>query len=295
MLEHLASSVLRWRALLLVPALVAALLLPACAAEEEVAVPDDPAPEEVEVTSVILASTTSTEDSGLFGEIVPAFQEAYPQYRIDVVAVGTGQALEIGRAKDADVLLVHAREAEEEFVADGYGIERRDVMYNDFVILGPEADSASLAGGDDAVAALTTIADGGHTFISRGDDSGTHKKELSLWEAAGIEPEPATHDWYLSIGQGMGDTLTMTSESEAYTMSDRGTYLSMREGLELVVLVEGDERLFNPYGVIVVTDANNLEGAQAFADWIVSPTAQALIGEFGVDTYGEPLFVPNAE
>ncbi len=295
MLEHSHWSAKWKRTLLLALTLVIAVLPAGCGGIDEAEPPEGLPDEAIEVTNVILASTTSTEDSGLFGELVPAFRDAYPQYRIDVVAVGTGQALEIGRAKDADVLLVHAREAEEEFVADGYGIERRDVMYNDFIILGPEADPAGIAGGDDAIAALTAIADGGHTFISRGDDSGTHKKELSLWEAAGIETGPATDDWYLSIGQGMGDTLTMTSEIEAYTLADRGTYLSMRERLELTIAVEGDERLFNPYGVIVVTDATNLEGAQAFADWIVSAAGQAVIEAFGVDTFGEPLFVPNAK
>lgn len=292
MLEHLLSPAARKRALLLVLAVVTALSLVACGEAEEPESPGEATPEPVEVTNVILASTTSTEDSGLFSELVPAFQDAYPQYRLDVVAVGTGQALEIGRAKDADVLLVHAKADEEQFVADGYGVERRDVMYNDFVIVGSESDPAGIAGSDDAAAALTAIAEGGYTFISRGDDSGTHKKELSLWEAAGIEP---AGEWYLSIGQGMGDTLNMASESEAYTIADRGTYLSMKDRIELAVAVEGDEALFNPYGVIVVTDASNPEGAQAFADWIVSPAGQDVIREFGVDTYGEPLFIPNAE
>ncbi|MBE0417267.1 MAG: extracellular solute-binding protein [Coriobacteriia bacterium] len=292
MLEHLLSPAARKRALLLVLAVVTALSLVACGEAEEPESPGEATPEPVEVTNVILASTTSTEDSGLFSELVPAFQDAYPQYRLDVVAVGTGQALEIGRAKDADVLLVHAKADEEQFVADGYGVERRDVMYNDFVIVGPGSDPGGIAGTDDAAAALTAIAEGGYTFISRGDDSGTHKKELSLWEAAGIEP---AGDWYLSIGQGMGDTLNMASESKAYTIADRGTYLSMKDRIELVVVVEGDERLFNPYGVIVVTDASNPEGAQAFADWIVSAEGQDVIREFGVDTYGEPLFIPNTQ
>lgn len=292
MLEHLLPSAVRKRALLLILAVVTPLSLVACGGTGEANAPEEPTPEPVEVTNVILASTTSTEDSGLFGELVPSFQDAYPQYRIDVVAVGTGQALEIGRAKDADVLLVHAKADEEQFVADGYGVERRDVMHNDFVIVGPEADPANVSGSSDAAAALTALSDGGHTFISRGDDSGTHKKELSLWSAAGIEP---VGDGYLSIGQGMGDALTMASETEGYTIADRGTYLAMKDRLDLVVVVEGDEALFNPYGVIVVTDANNRAGAQAFADWIVSAAGQAVIETFGVDTYGEPLFVPNAQ
>ncbi|MDP2401454.1 MAG: extracellular solute-binding protein, partial [Actinomycetota bacterium] len=170
--------------------------------------------------------------------------------------------------------------------------ERKDVMYNDFVIVGPPADPAGVKGSDDAAAALTAISQGGHAFASRGDDSGTHKKELSLWKAASIEP---AGDWYDSIGQGMGDTLTFASESEAYTLADRATYLAMRDKLELEIIVEGDTALFNQYGVIVVTDASNLEGAQAFFDWVLSAEGQAVIADFGVETYGEPLFIPNAE
>jgi tungstate transport system substrate-binding protein len=287
MLElHFSPARLR-RATIVLFALLLALSLAGCGAEEAGS-PDEP----VEVTEVVLASTTSTEDTGLFEVLVPAFEDAYPEYNVSVVAVGTGQALEIGRAKDADVLLVHAKADEEEFVAGGYGVERKDVMYNDFIVVGPDADPAGITGGDDAAAAFTTIAGGQHVFASRGDDSGTHKKELSIWQAAGVEP---AGDWYNSIGQGMGDTLTFASESEAYTLADRGTYLAMKDKLELVIVVEGDELLFNPYGVIVVTDANNQAGAQAFADWIVTDEAQELIGEFGVDEFGEPLFVPNAQ
>ncbi len=293
MLEHRTSSAFQARVLALLLSVAVVFTLAACRTGQTAEKGPAPEPvEQVEATDVILASTTSTEDSGLFSELVPAFQDAYPQYRLSVVAVGTGQALEIGRNKDADVLLVHAESQEEAFVAQGFGVERVDVMYNDFVIVGPDADPAAIAGSADAVAALTALSDGGYTFVSRGDESGTHSKELQLWEAAGIEPGD---DWYLSIGQGMGDTLTMASEIEAYTLADRGTYLAMRDRLELVVAVEGDEALFNPYGVIVVTDANNAEGARAFVDWIVSPAGQAIIETFGVDTYGEPLFVPNAK
>lgn len=291
MLEHRMSSARLRRTALVLPLLLLAFSLAACGGEESGA-PDETSDEVVETTEVVLASTTSTEDTGLFGELIPAFEDAYPQYTVSVVAVGTGQALEIGRAKDADVLLVHAKADEEEFVAEGYGTERRDVMYNDFIVVGPQADPAGVAGTGDAAAAFAAIADGGHTFASRGDDSGTHKKELEIWETAGIEP---AGDWYNSIGQGMGEALTFTSESEGYTLSDRGTYLAMRDRLDLVIAVEGDSLLFNPYGVVVVTDANNKEGAQAFADWIVSEEAQQLISEFGVAEYGEPLFVPNAE
>jgi tungstate transport system substrate-binding protein len=250
---------------------------------------EDVAPE---VSQVILASTTSTEDSGLFEVLIPAFEDTYRQYDVSVVAVGTGEALEIGRKKDADVLLVHARAAEDEFVSDGYGLERRDVMYNDFVIVGPPADPAGLKGSTDAAEALRKISTEQIAFASRGDDSGTHKKELQLWQDAGITAEG---DWYDSIGQGMGDTLNFASEKQAYTLADRGTFLAMRDKIDLEVIVEGDEKLFNPYGVIVVTDASNLAGAQAFADWIVSAEAQGIIETFGVDTYGQPLFVPNAK
>ena len=292
MLEHRTSSAFQARVLALPLSVAVVFTLAACRTGQTAEKGPAPEPvEQVEATDVILASTTSTEDSGLFSELVPAFQDAYPQYRLSVVAVGTGQALEIGRNKDADVLLVHAESQEEAFVAQGFGVERVDVMYNDFVIVGPDADPAAIAGSADAVAALTALSDGGYTFVSRGDESGTHSKELQLWEAAGIEPGD---DWYLSTGQGMGGALTMASELEAYTLADRGTYLAMRDRLELVVAVEGDEALFNPYGVIVVTDSNNTQGARAFVDWIVSPAGQAIIETFGVDTYGEPLFVPNA-
>jgi len=287
MLEPRLSPARRRRATIVLLALPLALSLAGCGAEEAGS-PDEP----FEVTEVVLASTTSTEDTGLFEVLVPAFEDAYPEYNVSVVAVGTGQALEIGRARDADVLLVHAKADEETFVAEGYGVERKDVMYNDFIVVGPEADPAGIAGGDDAAAAFTTVAEGEYTFVSRGDDSGTHKKELKIWGEVGIEP---AGDWYNSIGQGMGEALTFTSESEGYTLSDRGTYLAMKDKLELVISVEGDELLSNPYGIIVVTDANNSPGAQAFADWIVSAEGQEVIREFGVDTYGEPLFIPNAE
>ncbi|MBS3957100.1 MAG: extracellular solute-binding protein [Clostridiales bacterium] len=278
--------------LVLIAAAFLATIVGCGGATQDAAAPEAPAEAPAEVTEVVIASTTSTEDSGLFEVLLPAFTDANPEFRASVVAVGTGQALEIGRAKDADVVFVHSKADEEKFVAEGYGYERRDVMYNDFVIVGPESDPAGIAGGKDVAAALAAISQGGHTFVSRGDDSGTHKAELRLWKAAEIEP---AGEWYKSIGQGMGDTLTMTSEVAGYTLTDRGTFLSMRDGLELAIAVEGDERLFNQYGVIVVTDASNADGAQAFFDWVVSAEAQAIIGEFGVDKFGEPLFVPNAK
>jgi tungstate transport system substrate-binding protein len=246
---------------------------------------------EVETSDVILASTTSTQDSGLFDVLIPAFEEAYPQYVVNVVAVGTGEALKLGEQKDADVLLVHAKASEEEFVANGYGIERRDVMYNDFVIVGPADDPAGVKGMTDASDAFKKIFDAQATFISRGDDSGTHKKELAIWEEAGVTPGGG---WYLETGQGMGDTLRIASEKQGYTLADRATWLSMLDALDLEIVVEGDKALFNQYGVIVVTDATNLEGGRAFADWIVSSEGQEVIKNHGVEEYGQALFVPNA-
>ena len=288
---HHGSGASRWRFhLTALMALLVLGLLTACAPGQNST--DVSAERPASRTKVILASTTSTDDSGLFGELIPAFEDAFAQYDVDVIAVGTGEALEIGRKKDADVLLVHSKADEERFVAEGYGIERRDVMYNDFVIVGPPADPAGLKGTDDATAAFFRIAEERLPFASRGDDSGTHKKEITIWEAAGITTKGG---WYDSIGQGMGDTLNFASEKEAYTIADRGTYLAMRDRIDLDIIVEGDRALLNPYGVIVVTDASNGEGAKAFADWIVSPSGQDVIERFGVDTFGEPLFIPSAE
>ncbi|MCL2503985.1 MAG: extracellular solute-binding protein [Coriobacteriia bacterium] len=258
---------------------------------------DKPVP--VEVTEVILASTTSTQDSGLFDELIPAFEKAHPEYAVKVIAVGTGEALKLGETKDADVLLVHAKAREEAFIENGFGIERRDVMYNDFVIVGPKEDVAGVKAAADFAAAMKAIekagASGKTSFVSRGDDSGTHTKELSLWKAAEIAtPTPEANKWYESTGQGMGETLKITSEKNVYTMTDRATYLSMKEALDIEILREGDKSLLNQYGVIVVAQADNQQGAQAFFDWVLSPEAQKLIGEFGVEKYGEPLFTPNA-
>ena len=252
-----------------------------------------------------LATTTSTADSGLLDAILPAFEEEF-NARVDVVAVGTGQAIELGEAGDADVILVHARAREDAFVAEGHGTERFDVMYNDFVLVGPADDPAGVAGMTTAAEALAAIAAAGAPFASRGDDSGTHTKELSLWEAAGVTPDPAG-GWYNSLGQGMGETLTFANEAGAYTLADRGTFLSMGANLpNLVVVVGGesidgnaDPALLNPYGVIPVnpekSDAINNDLANQFAEWITSAEVQEMIGQFGVDTYGQPLFYPDAE
>ncbi|MBI5231264.1 MAG: extracellular solute-binding protein [Coriobacteriales bacterium] len=251
-----------------------------------------------ETSEVILASTTSTQDSGLFDVLIPAFEKADPEYQIKVIAVGTGEALKLGESKDADVLLVHAKADEEKFVAAGNGTERKDVMYNDFLIVGPKSDPAGVNGSTDTTAAMKAIADAGKagkaTFVSRGDDSGTNKKELKLWTAAGVEPTTTVDKWYESTGQGMGETLKIASEKDGYTLVDRATYLSMQDTLDLGILLEKDKGLLNQYGVIVVTDAKNQPGGQAFADWIVSPEGQKVIGEFGVEEFKQQLFVPNA-
>ena len=248
---------------------------------------------------LLIASTTSTEDSGLFEVLLPAFTEAYPDYDVHVTAVGTGQALVLGRRKDADVLLVHAPAAESVFVADGYGTVRCEVMYNDFVIAGPPSDPGGIQGMEDAPEALARIAGaagsspsgGAVEFVSRGDDSGTHRKEQALWGMAAITP---SGPWYLEVGQGMAETLRMAAEQRAYTLTDRATYLAQREGLELAILVEGDPSLFNQYGVIPVTGASHPQAARDFARWITGPDAQALIAGFGTERFGQPLFVPNA-
>ncbi|UCC84363.1 MAG: substrate-binding domain-containing protein [Gemmatimonadota bacterium] len=242
-------------------------------------------------TEIILASTTSTEDSGLFEAILPAFRRAHPDYRVRVIAVGSGEALRLAVRGDADAVLVHSPRAEEEFMAAGYGESRRRLMYNDFVIVGPAEGPANVCGFLDAPSALACIAQHGSLFISRGDDSGTHARERELWSAAGVEP---SGNWYREAGQGMGAVLMMASERSAYTLSDRGTYLSLKSRLQLDVVVEGDPRLHNQYSVIVVRDAVNLEGARLFADWITSAAAQEMIGAFGVKEFGIPLFVPNA-
>jgi tungstate transport system substrate-binding protein len=241
-------------------------------------------------TRLILASTTSTEDSGLFNHLIPAFGAAHPEFRVVVVAVGTGEALAMGERGDADVVLVHAPAAESLFVARGHGTERREVMYNDFVIVGPVADPAGVAGLG-VLEALCRIAALGAPFISRGDDSGTHKRELALWESAGVVPAGA---WYASAGQGMGEVLRIASERAAYALTDRATYLFLREQLSLEVLVEGDARLLNTYGVIPVAHSSKLAGAEAFMEWITGAEGQALIGRYGVERFGRPLFVPSA-
>lgn len=242
---------------------------------------------------LILATTTSTYDSGLLDAILPDF-EAQFSYTVEVIAVGTGQALALGESGDADILLVHAREREDAFVESGNGVARYDVMYNDFVIVGSEDNPANISG-NDVAEAFTTIAESEANFISRGDDSGTHIKEMSIWEIAGIVPEG---NWYQSAGQGMGAVLTIANEQQAYTLTDRGTYIARAiEGLDLLILLEGDPLITNPYGVIPVSqDLHpdvNFEGAQVFVEWITSLETQEAIANYQVGD--QQLFFPDSE
>ncbi len=244
---------------------------------------------------LVLATTTSTRDSGLLDVILPDF-EAQTGIPVDVIAVGTGQSLKLGEDGNADVVLVHARALEDAFMEAGHGVRREDVMYNDFVIVGPESDPAGIAGMTDATAAIAKIAEAQAPFVSRGDGSGTEVKEHEVWAAAGIEP---SGDWYISAGQGMGAVLTMANEQQAYTLSDRATYLARTlEGTDLVILVEGDPLLFNPYGVIAVNPEINpaiqADLANQFIDWLISVPTQEIISKYGVEEFGQPLFVPDS-
>ena len=245
---------------------------------------------------LILASTTSTQDSGLFDVLIPAFEKA-SGYKVKVIAVGTGEAIEMGKKGDADVLLVHSRKAEDQFVQEGYGVNRKDVMHNAYIIVGPAEDPAGISGMDDAVEAFTKIYESGSVFVSRADDSGTHKKELAIWEKAQVMPEG---EQYIETGQGMGETLKIADEKQAYTLTDNATWLAQKENFTLVELVQGDPILYNPYGVIAVNpekhpDLNiNYDGAMEFVNWITSEEGQNIIREFGVEEYGQPLFYPDA-
>ncbi|MGZ9225403.1 MAG: substrate-binding domain-containing protein [Anaerolineales bacterium] len=246
-------------------------------------------------TDLLLVSTTSTQDSGLLDVLLPAFT-AQTGYNVQLVAVGSGQALKIGEQGNADVILLHSPAAEKDFVANGFGIDRRLVMHNDFVLVGPASDPAVIRGGNPAEA-LEKISALGATFVSRGDDSGTHVKELALWKNAGLDP--AGQDWYLETGQGQGATLSIASEKGAYALTDRGTFLAYKSNVDLETLVEGDPFLLNVYHVITVNPEKwpkvNLEGAKAFADFITSSEGQKIIAGFGVEKYGQPLFLPDAD
>ena len=244
---------------------------------------------------IVVQSTTSTQNSGLYEYLLPIYEKK-SGVEVRVVAVGTGQAIKNAMNGDGDVLLVHAKSAEEKFVADGFGVKRFDLMYNDFVVVGPAADPAGIAGSSDIVSALGTIAEGGNIFVSRGDDSGTHKKELSLWREARIEPASASGGWYLESGSGMGATLNIAVGMDGYTLTDRATWISFGNKQDYDVVVEGDPNLFNQYGVILINpevcpNANSTDG-QIFIDWLLSDTGQDAISAHQID--GQQLFFPNA-
>jgi tungstate transport system substrate-binding protein len=246
--------------------------------------------------SIVVSSTTSTQDSGLFGHILPLFKQK-TGIDVKVVSQGTGQALDTGRRGDADVVFVHARAQEEKFVAEGFGVKRHPVMYNDFILVGPKDDPAGIKGSKDIVAALKSIKAKGAPFISRGDRSGTHAAELNLWKVADIDIAKDKGPWYKEIGQGMGAALNTASASNAYVLADRGTWLSFKNRGDLVVAVEGDKRLFNQYGVILVSPQKHAsvkkELGQQFIDWLISPEGQRAIAGYKIN--GEQLFYPNAD
>ena len=245
---------------------------------------------------IILATTTSTENSGLLYELLPPFEKMF-NLKVDVVAVGTGKALKLGENGDADVVLVHARSLEDKFIADGYGVNRRDVMHNDFVIIGPSTDPAGLTKAKTAAEALKMIAKTQSPFVSRGDTSGTHNKELSLWNKAKVK---ASGRWYIESGRGMGEVLIMAHEKGAYTLTDRGTYLAFQKDgkIDLPILFEGDPILFNPYGIIAVNPERypqvDYVMAMALIGWVTSQGGQRIIAEYGKEQYGAPLFYPDA-
>ncbi len=253
------------------------------------------APASAQDKSTVVASTTSTQDSGLFGHILPLFQ-AKTGITAKVIAQGTGQALDTARRGDADVVFVHAKAQEEKFVADGFGVKRYDVMYNDFVLIGPKADPASINGSRDIVGALKAITAKAAPFVSRGDKSGTHTAELALWKAAELDPAAAKPAWYREIGQGMGAALNTAGSMGAYVLSDRGTWLGFKAKGDQTIVVEGDQRLFNPYGIILVNPARHpavkADLGQTFIDWILSAEGQAAIASYQID--GKQLFFPNA-
>jgi tungstate transport system substrate-binding protein len=244
---------------------------------------------------ITVASTTSTEQSGLFGYLLPIY-EKQTGVKVRVVALGTGQALDVARRGDADVVFVHARDAEEKFLAEGHGVKRYPVMYNDFVLIGPRNDPAKVGGGKDILAALKKVQATQAPFVSRGDRSGTHMAELALWKAADVDIDKAKGPWYRDTGQGMGPALNTAAAMSAYILADRGTWLAFKNRGDLVILVESDRRLFNQYGVILVDPDKHpnvkKELGQQFIDWLVSPTGQKAIADYKID--GEQLFYPNA-
>lgn len=245
--------------------------------------------------TITLVSTTSTQDSGLFGQILPRFK-AKTGVDVKVVALGTGQALDAARRGDADVVFVHAKELEEKFVADGFGVKRYPVMYNDFILIGPKHDPARIAGSKDVKSALRTIKQTASAFVSRGDRSGTHNAELNLWKAAGVDIPKDKGPWYREVGQGMGAALNIAAAMNAYILADRATWLAFKNKADLTIIVQGDQQLFNQYGVILVNPDKHRnvkrEAAQAFIDWLISNVGQQAIADFKID--GQQLFFPNA-
>jgi tungstate transport system substrate-binding protein len=253
------------------------------------------APAQAQEKTIILATTTSTQDSGLLDVLIPVFEKKTGSF-VKTIAVGSGQAMAMGEKGEADVLLVHSPDAEKKFVSDGYGVNRRLIMHNDYVIVGPTEDPAKVKGLKPAAEALKKVASSSALFLSRGDNSGTHAKEKSLWQIAAIQPEG--QKWYQQTGLGMGQTLNVTSEKKGYALADRGTYLAVKKNLSLDILVEGDAALLNIYHVIEVNPAKwpkvNAAGARAFADFMVSGETQQIIKTFGADKFGSPLFFPDA-
>jgi tungstate transport system substrate-binding protein len=245
---------------------------------------------------LLLVSTTSTQDSGLLDVLLPAF-ESQSGYRVQLIATGSGQALKIAEQGNADVILLHSPAAEKEFVKNGFGIDRRLVMHNDFILVGPPSDPAAVRTQPTLDSVFKAIFSAGATFVSRGDESGTHVKELAIWKQAGLDPHG--QPWYLETGQGQGATLSIASEKGGYALTDRGTFLAYQPNVDLEILYEGDPFLLNVYHVITVNPEKfpnmNLDGAKAFADFVTSPEGQKLIGEFGVGKYGQPLFFPDAD
>jgi tungstate transport system substrate-binding protein len=254
------------------------------------------APALAEGESIVVASTTSTQDSGLFDHILPLFEKK-TGIDVKVVAQGTGQALDTARRGDADVVFVHAKAQEEKFLEEGFGVMRFDVMYNDFVLVGPNSDPASVHGTKDIAAALVAIETKEAPFVSRGDRSGTHSAELKLWKAAGVDIEMVKGPWYKDIGQGMGAALNTASAMNAYVLSDRGTWLSFKNRGDLAIMVEGDKRLFNQYGVMLVNPEKHpnvkVKAGQEFIDWLLSSDGQKAIADYKID--GQQLFFPNAK
>jgi tungstate transport system substrate-binding protein len=252
-------------------------------------------PAQAQQKNIILSTTTSTQDSGLLDVLIPIFEKK-TGYFVKTIAVGSGQAMAMGRKGEADVLLVHSPAAEKKFVAEGYGVNRRIIMHNDFIVVGPAEDPAKIKGTKAAVEAFKKIAASGSLFLSRSDKSGTHTKEMTIWKAAGINPEGKK--WYQQTGLGMGQTLNVASEKKGYTLADRGTYLALKKRLGLDILTEGDAILLNVYHVIEVNPAKwpkvNAAGGRAFADFMVSKEVQDIVKTFGVDKFGSPLFFPDA-